>query len=130
MPPLFNFQRVGCPPYPPLVPPPLSYFWFDNNHKDIMLYRNNGSTALEHSRECFMKIFIFHYFSLLLPSLRLPTMFVAECVLVYMEPHLSQSIIRWAGTNFNTALFLNYEPVNSRMLLLQSDCSQLNLSLT
>lgn len=41
----------------------------------------------------------------------LPTMFLTECVLVYMEPDKSREVIRWAGTNFSTALFLNYEPV-------------------
>ena len=43
----------------------------------------------------------------------LPTIFIAECVLVYMEPHLSQNIIKWAGSHFSTALFLNYEPVST-----------------
>lgn len=47
----------------------------------------------------------------------LPTMFLTECVLVYMEPEKSRGVIKWAGTNFSTALFLNYEPV--RTLILQ-----------
>ena len=41
----------------------------------------------------------------------LPTIFLTECVLVYMEPEKSREVIKWAGTNFGTALFLNYEPV-------------------
>lgn len=41
----------------------------------------------------------------------LPTMFLTECVLVYMEPEKSREVIKWVGTNFSTALFLNYEPV-------------------
>ena len=41
----------------------------------------------------------------------LPTMFLTECVLVYMEPEKSREVIKWAGTNFSTAVFLNYEPV-------------------
>ena len=43
---------------------------------------------------------------------RLPTVFLAECVLVYMEPEKSAAIIDWAGTNFKTALFINYEQVS------------------
>lgn len=42
----------------------------------------------------------------------LPTLFLAECVLVYMEPEKSAAIIDWVGRNFKTALFINYEQVN------------------
>ena len=42
----------------------------------------------------------------------LPTMFLTECVLVYMEPEKSRKVIEWAGSNFTTSLFLNYEPVS------------------
>lgn len=42
----------------------------------------------------------------------LPTMLIAECVLVYIEPNLSSQLIKWAGKLFPTALFLNYEPFN------------------
>ena len=41
----------------------------------------------------------------------LPTLFLAECVLVYMEPEKSKELVRWAGANFTTALFVNYDPV-------------------
>ncbi|KXJ20453.1 Leucine carboxyl methyltransferase 1 [Exaiptasia diaphana] len=39
----------------------------------------------------------------------LPTIFIAECVLVYMEPEKSSALLDWAGKNFTTAVFLNYE---------------------
>lgn len=42
----------------------------------------------------------------------LPTMFLTECVLVYIEPEKSCKVIEWAGTTFGTTLFLNYEPVS------------------
>lgn len=42
----------------------------------------------------------------------LPTVFITECVLVYMAPEHSAAIINWAGANFKTALFINYEQVN------------------
>ena len=48
----------------------------------------------------------------------LPTMFLTECVLVYMEPEKSRKVIKWAGTTFSTALFLNYEPVSSCVYVL------------
>ena len=41
----------------------------------------------------------------------LPTLFLAECVLVYMEPEKSKEVVQWAGANFTTALFVNYDPV-------------------
>ena len=41
----------------------------------------------------------------------LPTLFLAECVLVYMEPEKSKEVVQWAGANFTTALFINYDPV-------------------
>ncbi|XP_038064602.1 leucine carboxyl methyltransferase 1-like isoform X1 [Patiria miniata] len=41
-----------------------------------------------------------------------PTLFLSECVLVYMPLDKSNSLVKWAGTNFSSALFLNYEPVN------------------
>ena len=47
---------------------------------------------------------------------RVPTMLIAECVLVYIEPNLSSQLIKWAGNLFSTALFLNYEPVSSDLL--------------
>ena len=49
-------------------------------------------------------------------SHRLPTMLIAECVLVYIEPNLSSQLIKWAGKLFPTALFLNYEPVSDLFL--------------
>ena len=42
----------------------------------------------------------------------IPTLFMTECVLVYMEPEKSRKVIEWAGSNFRTSLFLNYEPVS------------------
>lgn len=42
----------------------------------------------------------------------IPTFLIAECVLVYMEPHSSQAVIKWAGSYFKSAVFLNYEPIH------------------
>ncbi|KAG9476715.1 hypothetical protein GDO78_002225 [Eleutherodactylus coqui] len=43
---------------------------------------------------------------------RLPTLLVAECVLVYMTPEQSGSLLKWAADTFSTAMFINYEQVN------------------
>eukprot|EP00117_Sycon_ciliatum_P046656 scpid68045/ scgid5215/ Leucine carboxyl methyltransferase 1; [Phosphatase 2A protein]-leucine-carboxy methyltransferase 1 len=45
-------------------------------------------------------------------DLNLPTLFLAECVLVYLAPEESRGILRWASKSFLSAFFLNYEPVN------------------
>ena len=40
-----------------------------------------------------------------------PTMFLSECVLVYLEPEDSGAVISWAGTNFPRAAMLTYEQI-------------------
>ncbi|XP_029636361.1 leucine carboxyl methyltransferase 1 [Octopus sinensis] len=42
----------------------------------------------------------------------LPTVFVTECVLVYMETNHSNNLIKWIADNFQTAFFINYEQVH------------------
>ncbi|XP_053551153.1 leucine carboxyl methyltransferase 1 [Bombina bombina] len=42
----------------------------------------------------------------------LPTLLVAECVLVYMSLGQSASLLKWAADTFPTAMFINYEQVN------------------
>ncbi|XP_022109569.1 leucine carboxyl methyltransferase 1-like isoform X2 [Acanthaster planci] len=41
-----------------------------------------------------------------------PTLFLSECVLVYMPVDKSNSLVKWVASNFGTTFFLNYEPVN------------------
>lgn len=43
---------------------------------------------------------------------QLPTLLVAECVLVYMTLEQSGSLLKWAAGMFPTAMFINYEQVN------------------
>ncbi|XP_018416869.1 PREDICTED: leucine carboxyl methyltransferase 1 [Nanorana parkeri] len=43
---------------------------------------------------------------------QLPTLFVAECVLIYMTPEKSANLLRWAAETFPTAMFVSYEQVN------------------
>ncbi|NXN44078.1 LCMT1 methyltransferase, partial [Rhinoptilus africanus] len=42
----------------------------------------------------------------------LPTLLVAECVLVYMTPQQSANLLKWAASTFPVAMFINYEQVN------------------
>ncbi|XP_051878135.1 leucine carboxyl methyltransferase 1 isoform X1 [Pristis pectinata] len=43
---------------------------------------------------------------------KLPTLLMAECVLVYMTPEQSAELIKWASSTFSTTMFINYEQVN------------------
>uniref|UniRef100_A0A8C8TPJ3 Leucine carboxyl methyltransferase 1 n=1 Tax=Peromyscus maniculatus bairdii TaxID=230844 RepID=A0A8C8TPJ3_PERMB len=43
---------------------------------------------------------------------KLPTLLITECVLVYMTPEQSASLLKWAANSFKTAMFINYEQVN------------------
>ncbi|KAF4027230.1 hypothetical protein G4228_019487 [Cervus hanglu yarkandensis] len=45
-------------------------------------------------------------------STQLPTLLIAECVLVYMTPEQSANLLKWAANSFETAMFINYEQVN------------------
>lgn len=40
-----------------------------------------------------------------------PTMFLTECVLVYMEPESSSMLLQWIAKKFNDIFFINYEQV-------------------
>lgn len=42
----------------------------------------------------------------------LPTLLVAECVLVYMNSEDSAKVIEWAGKTFPSGIFINYEQIN------------------
>lgn len=41
-----------------------------------------------------------------------PTIFLAECVLVYIEPQNSSNLLSWIASNFKSVVFINYEQVN------------------
>lgn len=42
----------------------------------------------------------------------LPTIFLAECVLVYIEPNHCENLLKWLAGHFPSAVFINYEQVN------------------
>ncbi|XP_054268298.1 leucine carboxyl methyltransferase 1-like [Macrosteles quadrilineatus] len=45
-------------------------------------------------------------------SFDIPTIFIAECVLVYIETALVSQLLSWIVSAFPTAFFINYEQVN------------------
>lgn len=48
----------------------------------------------------------------LLTPHRLPTFFLSECVMVYMEPAESRALIRWVADSFTRAVFVTYEQIH------------------
>ncbi|XP_046622918.1 leucine carboxyl methyltransferase 1 [Neodiprion virginianus] len=44
----------------------------------------------------------------------LPTLFLAECVLVYVDKNATSTLLQWIGKKFYDALFINYEQVNMK----------------
>eukprot|EP00047_Mylnosiga_fluctuans_P020801 m.96485 g.96485 ORF g.96485 m.96485 type:complete len:118 (+) comp8635_c0_seq3:437-790(+) len=44
-------------------------------------------------------------------DLSVPTVVLAECVLVYVEPAAAAAILAWLGQAFADIAFINYEPV-------------------
>ena len=42
----------------------------------------------------------------------LPTLVLAECVLVYLPPEKTTRLLKWCSEKFKTSFFVNYEQVN------------------
>lgn len=42
----------------------------------------------------------------------LPTLFLAECVLVYIEHGQCANLLKWLSSQFTSAMIVNYEQVN------------------
>eukprot|EP00250_Pteridium_aquilinum_P024477 c2912_g1_i1 orf=306-1325(-) len=42
----------------------------------------------------------------------LPTLILAECVLIYLEPSESRALVQWAGQKFSTSIFVVYEQIH------------------
>lgn len=59
--------------------------------------------------------FLILVFCFFLP--RLPTLFLSECVLVYMAHEQSSKLVRWIADTFPTAMFINYEQVSHRNVI-------------
>ncbi|XP_022341142.1 leucine carboxyl methyltransferase 1-like [Crassostrea virginica] len=42
----------------------------------------------------------------------MPTLFMSECVLVYIDSHKTKELLKWIADEFPAAMFINYEQVN------------------
>lgn len=42
----------------------------------------------------------------------LPTLFLAECVLVYIDPYATSLLLKYLSETFTNSIFVNYEQVN------------------
>eukprot|EP01018_Ginkgo_biloba_P001500 Gb_17809 [translate_table: standard] len=42
----------------------------------------------------------------------LPTFIIAECVLIYLEPNVSRTLVKWAAEKFSTSVFVIYEQIH------------------
>lgn len=42
----------------------------------------------------------------------LPTLILAECVLIYLDPTVSRAVVEWAGQKFSTLIFIVYEQIH------------------
>ena len=51
---------------------------------------------------------IFHIFSIK----SVPTLFLSECVLIYVPAENGTDIIKWSAQTFDTSCFITYEQVN------------------
>lgn len=45
-------------------------------------------------------------------DMSIPTVFLTECVLVYIEVHHSKALLQWIADHFQSAVFINYEQTN------------------
>lgn len=43
-----------------------------------------------------------------------PTLFLAECVLVYIDSNAASALLKWFAEKFPNSFFVNYEQVNMR----------------
>ncbi|KAI5054998.1 hypothetical protein GOP47_0030143 [Adiantum capillus-veneris] len=42
----------------------------------------------------------------------LPTLILAECVLIYLDPNVSRTVVKWAGQKFPNSIFVVYEQIH------------------
>ncbi|XP_076222108.1 leucine carboxyl methyltransferase 1 [Nomia melanderi] len=47
-------------------------------------------------------------------NFNLPTMFLAECVLVYVDTSAASALLKWLAGKFPNSIFVNYEQVNMK----------------
>ncbi|KAG0090110.1 hypothetical protein BGZ93_008240 [Podila epicladia] len=78
-----------------------------------------GGTELYSKDYCLLSGDLREFEDTILPKLKahgfdtsLPTLFLSECVLIYIEPKDSDAIVDWVGSNMAASLFVVYEQIN------------------
>ncbi|KAG0304448.1 hypothetical protein BGZ98_005510 [Dissophora globulifera] len=84
---------------------------------DLKLGR--GGTELYSKDYCLLSGDLREFTSSIVPRLKaqgfdtsLPTLFLSECVLIYIQPDDSDAIVDWVGKNMDASLFVVYEQIN------------------
>lgn len=49
----------------------------------------------------------------------MPTLFMSECVLVYIDSHKTKELLKWIADEFPAAMFINYEQVSTQSKIYQ-----------
>ncbi|KAF9152245.1 hypothetical protein BG015_005556 [Linnemannia schmuckeri] len=78
-----------------------------------------GGTELYSKDYCLLSGDLREFTESIVPKLKaqgfdisLPTLFLSECVLIYIQPGDSDAIVNWVGTNMDASLFVVYEQIN------------------
>ncbi|KAG0367102.1 hypothetical protein BGZ54_004385, partial [Gamsiella multidivaricata] len=78
-----------------------------------------GGTELYSEDYCLLSGDLREFVDIIVPKLKaqgfdtsLPTLFLSECVLIYIQPHASDAIVDWVGKNLDASLFVVYEQIN------------------
>ncbi|KAG0213264.1 hypothetical protein BGX28_004837 [Mortierella sp. GBA30] len=86
---------------------------------DPALKLGRGGTELYANDYCLLSGDLREFTEDIVPRLKaqgfdtsLPTLFLSECVLIYIQPRDSDTIVEWVGENMAASLFVVYEQIN------------------
>ncbi|KAG0006417.1 hypothetical protein BGZ65_008284 [Modicella reniformis] len=86
---------------------------------DPDLKLGQGGTELYSKDYCLLSGDLREFEDSIVPKLKtqgfdisLPTLFLSECVLIYIQPRDSDTIVNWVGNNMDASLFVVYEQIN------------------
>ncbi|KAF9182441.1 hypothetical protein BGZ51_004745, partial [Haplosporangium sp. Z 767] len=78
-----------------------------------------GGTELYAKDYCLLSGDLREFVDVIVPKLKahgfdtsIPTLFISECVLIYIQPGDSDTIVDWVGNNMAASLFVVYEQIN------------------
>ncbi|KAG0249853.1 hypothetical protein BG011_008871 [Mortierella polycephala] len=78
-----------------------------------------GGTELYAKDYCLLSGDLREFVDVIVPKLKahgfdtsIPTLFLSECVLIYIQPSDSDAVVDWVGNNMMASLFVVYEQIN------------------